>query len=343
MRSTVLHNQWVVGWFALGAIVLGGVGLTWRARSTGLIDAHPLAFVVDHGQGLVPGAQVLVRGVPVGQVADLALTDDGRVRVACLIAPRYADQIRSDARVTVVVPPLLGAVKVEIEPGIAPARAHAGAELQVAPAVSFLDKFADMESKVDGVVARVDAFAVQATETLGRVGDVFQQVSESEGLTGQLLHDKQLAAQIRTTLDDVAQISSRLRSDGLDDAMQTLAESRKLLEALQAEDGEHMALVKDLRASVTRLDQALERADLPGTTARVREASVKLGESADALGEASGAMGQRVDPLSEQMNETLAAFREASRAFGRLADELERQPNAVIFGKEPGESPGIRR
>jgi len=343
MRLSVMKNQLLVGWFALGAIVLGGVGLTWRARSTGLIDAHPLSFVVDHGRGLVPGATVLVRGVPVGQVSALALTDDGRVRVACLIAPRYALHLRSDAKATVVVPPLLGGTKVEIDPGTDPATLGADAEIAVGERRSFLDKFGELEAKMNGVVARVDAFAVQATETLGKVGDVFQQVSESEGLTGQLLHDPELAAQIRTTLDDIAVVTSRLRTEGIDSAVEALDEGRQFLASLQDEDGEHMALVRDLRATVERLDEALARADLPGTSAQVREASEKLGSSAEALGQASGQLGEQVDPLSEQMSETLAAFRQASESFARLAEALERQPNSLIFGKEPGESPGLRR
>jgi ABC-type transporter Mla subunit MlaD len=343
MRLSVMKNQLLVGWFALGAIILGAVGLSWRARSTGLIDAHPISFVVDHGQGLQPGGAVLVHGVLVGQVADLALTEERRVRVTCLIAPRYAGHIRTDATATVVVPPLLGASKVEIQPGEAPATVLSGGEIAVGEVRSFLDKFGELEAKMNGVVARVDTFAVQATETLAKVGDVFEQFSSSEGLSAQLLHDPELAKQIRTTLDDVAVVTSRLRTEGLDDAMVALEEARNFLSQLRDEEGEHMALVRDLRAAVKRVDEALERADLPGTTAQVREASEKLGASAEALGSASGQMGDQVDPLSEQLAETLAAFRAASEAFGRLSEELERQPNSVIFGKQPGESPGLRR
>ena len=130
IRSNVVKHELMVGVFVgVGLLIAAGVFLK-KTRETGLLDTRQVTFVVPHGSGLQEGGPVVMKGIRVGSVARMTLTDDHEVEVVCDISPRFASRIMTDSEATVLAPPLIGNTKVEISPA---ARARSPARVTSSP------------------------------------------------------------------------------------------------------------------------------------------------------------------------------------------------------------------
>jgi ABC-type transporter Mla subunit MlaD len=338
VRLSTVRNELFVGWFILAALLVCGVALILRPRTQNLMASrHELHFTVDNGQGLRPGAFVLVQGIRVGEIDNVELTPDNKVSVTCYISAAYAQNIRTDARVTVVQPPLgLGQTRVEIDPGKAPSSATQGARLPVTNEPTFLDKLNQVEGRVDTVIARVDSFVNAAVGTLDKFRDMVDRIDKSKGLAGQFIHDEGMSNDLRQTMSSMRRVAERIEKEAVDETVRTLKRGQELMDSLRDEEGKFQTLLASLNKATTELQTALSKAKVGDTTATLRA-------TADTLAKAVSKLSEETSPLTRDTRRTLAALHETSRAMKKLSDELARQPQSVIWGRKPESSPGLRR
>lgn len=279
MQSKVVKNELVVGTFIAIGVAMGGVWATKRSREKGLLDTRRIHFEVTHGSGLQRGAPVLMRGVEVGSIGDVQLTDDHKVRVSCDITPRFAKFVREDTKAKVVEPPFLGTTKVELEPGTGQA---ASGDHQVEGRIDedFTKRLEKIETNVDVVVKRVDGLVARADKAIEQIDGVTRKVSEGEGLVARLLNDAELANDAKQVLADVRAVVHDVRegkgalamvindAEFAGDLKQTARDVREVTEGINKGEGslgrlakdsalvdESTDLVKDVRSSLAKLDE----------------------------------------------------------------------------------------
>lgn len=317
MRSTVIRHELAVGTFIVLALVGAGLLAVLRTRERGLIGARSFSVVVDHGSGLVAGAPVLVRGIQVGEVSDIQLTDDDRVRVTCEVAPRFAGRIRADAKATVVEPTLLGSTKVELVPGsgeqLTPGQDVAAGAKQG----SLGEQLKEIQGRVDGVVSQVEGFMGNANRTLDGIQRVVSRIDKGEGLAGRLITDPALADDLTAAMKAGRNVVDAIdRGDGLlgaavkdpqlsADVKATVASVQSITASIDRGDGtlgkllvdptladETAGLMKDVRGAVARLDE------LNVEARRLLEASTKTVASVEGiLGNADRLAGELADTV----------------------------------------------
>ena len=279
MQSKVVKNELVVGTFIALGVIAAGLWATKRSREKGLLDTRRIHFLVENGSGLERGAPVLMRGVEVGSIGDVQLTDDQQVRVSCDIAPRFAKFVRQDTTARVVEPAFLGATKVELDAGQGEA---AGAEQVVAGKIdeAFAKRLERIEGNVDSVVLKVDSAVVRAEEAISQIKSVTEKINQGDGLVAQLLNDKQLADDVKQVMSDLRAVVEEVRTgkgaialaindeNFAQDLKQTATDLREVSSTVAKGEGslgrlvkdaelvdESTSLVKDVRSSLAKLDE----------------------------------------------------------------------------------------
>ena len=95
----------------LATVVMVGRGKNW-------FRAHVSYFTTfKEGYNLSPGSRVKLFGTDVGQVTDVAITEDNRVKIAVRILAEYASRIRTDSLAIVESPTFIGSEYIAISPG----------------------------------------------------------------------------------------------------------------------------------------------------------------------------------------------------------------------------------
>jgi phospholipid/cholesterol/gamma-HCH transport system substrate-binding protein len=328
MRTTIVRQELAVGAFLIGAAVLVGVGGFLKTRERGLLGSATFRFTAPHGSGLQPGAPVTMHGVQVGEVSDIQLAADHRVLVTCQVAPRFAGHLTTDAKATIVEPPLLGSTKVEVVPGSG-AAAAADQELAGDTQGSITAQLSDVQKRLDAVVDRVDrvvenvdAFVTQANGTLASVDRVVTKVEMGDGLLGQLVADEQLAADVRAGVAGLARVTEAVEPDAVRGAVAGVAAvvsrldrgeglvGRLLNDAELADQAE--GLVSDARGALQRLDElnAQTQKSLQKVETLLDTANTAVGDVQKLVGNAEKVSGELADTLHRvnQGQGTVAAF-----------------------------------
>jgi phospholipid/cholesterol/gamma-HCH transport system substrate-binding protein len=309
-RWTAIQHEMTVGWF----IVLGGLigvgALVAQTRSRGLIGTTEFRFTLPHGLGLQEGSPVVLKGIPVGEVHGVDLTNENQIAVTTYIMNRYAPHIYVDAHVTVEESPLgFSATKVVIEPGTSRLPADPSRPLPFKQTETLMDQVEGIQDKIGVVIERVDTFVQKAESALDQVRELANVVQNGEGLAGRMISDEQLAAE----------------------AAASVAKLNEILARLDSEEGEFRTLLRDVDATVVSVRSKVEEVN-------VDELVQSLQATADALTRTA----KRMD-VSEESREALAALQRASESFGLLSRELAREPSSVIWGKDAAEAPSLRR
>jgi ABC-type transporter Mla subunit MlaD len=82
----------IVGFFVIGAVLLFLIGFLLPVLQRFQADEGiPFYTLLDQTYGIAPNATVTLRGVLIGNVTDVAITDDGTVRVDISLSSEYAN------------------------------------------------------------------------------------------------------------------------------------------------------------------------------------------------------------------------------------------------------------
>jgi len=205
----------------LALLTLTGVYFWFRPGRGGREQSIPVSFLFESAERLTVGDPVLIAGVRVGTVTDVALEGVGRVRVDLEVAERVRPL--QDARAQIRPLDFIGDVFVSYRPGETGAPVAPGARLPgMPPTEGAFDASGLMKSLLDmvggsGVLAN-EEIRVQLRETLAAVdralkvmGTIETGPMVEEAVTG-LTAARSAAARLDSTLSHpaVASASARL-------------------------------------------------------------------------------------------------------------------------------------
>lgn len=92
----------IVGLFVIGAVLLFLVGfLIPVIQRLQAAEGIPFYTVLDQTYGIAPNALVSLRGVSIGEVSGVGITEDGMVRVDIALSPDYQDFYTRRSRLSV--------------------------------------------------------------------------------------------------------------------------------------------------------------------------------------------------------------------------------------------------
>lgn len=326
----------VIGGFVVGAVVLlaGGIALFGGAELFAKRDVY-VAYFEERTNGLRVGANVLMNGVRVGYVSDIALlvdesTYDTTTRVTLEILPDTYIQTRNGVpvseglRATIdhdqlvydaglraqleiesfVTGQLL--VGLELRPETEAVIRGADAQYPEIPTISsnIAQLLANVQSWVSEVRADFDVAAFGR-----RIGNILEGLDEltnssdlRESLAGlnSIVNDQatqELAVSMQTTLEDL--------QAAIADAGSLFRGTEENIDLLTA----------DLKPSLEQLGSALKEAELALAAAKTQ----LRGDSVQA----------------QQLESTLEEIEGAARTLQNFFDYLERNPEALLRGKQP--------
>lgn len=324
----------VVGFFVLGAMLIGMIGLFSFGSLSFL--RKPQRFVVyfdESVSGLDEGSPVKLRGVRIGRVTQVNLTYNQETQssvVAVLCELNRA--VMKDTSGDLIDVTDRAEIENLIDHGL---RAQLGViglatgllyvELDFRNPLDYPPAPADQVpldyAVVPAVPSAISEFQATFTEILAKVKDI-----DIQGLANEL-HG--LLADTRRQINavDVATLNTELTATVK--SVRALTENPKLPSIIDNLDG----ALADLRSTLQRIDQNVDP-----TATELAETLQQARASLAALNEVAGTANQFIAAQSGLGAEATVALRqlgEASRAIARLADFLERNPNALLTGRPP--------
>lgn len=339
MRSTIVKNELVVGAFVALAVLLGVFYAFKKTREVGLLDVRRVTFTVPDGAGLEKGAPVVMRGIEVGSIDDIQLTEDNEVRVTCSIAPRFADHVTASARASVVEPPLLGSTKVELQPGEG-GETSGEHELETFTKESLFKRVEVMEGRVNDVIAKIDSFVDTANSTMKSVDDIAKAVDESRGLAGRLINDPKLADDAEELLRDLRDITKSIKegegvlamtindAEFAKDLKATAETVRTISDDIKAGKGslgrlyketelldETEGMIKDVRGSLAKLNDLNDEA-----TTSIKKVQALLDKTTSTMGKVDRVVTSAGDVTGE-LTKTIKKINEGDGTIAALLND----------------------
>lgn len=285
--------RWVLWLVPLLIIVL----VAWTAWARGWLDRHEtFQLVTNNAKGLSPRTPVTFAGLPVGEVVNMTVQDDGRVQVAVRIKHEDVKWVRTDASFS-ADRSLLGAVTIRLNPGPSTVPAQ--------PQQVFELVGSEQELDVAALGERVNRILAQVESTLQPDAALQQSLRETQALLAKANGGHGLLHVLTGT---PAQAQAILR----------------LVDGLGQTNREATALLQQLGGVVARTDA---RVNDPGG---VLDEATRTAQDLQALLARSNALVQSLQPLIETLqqgageaNTVLQNVQPATADLGRLRLEVE--------------------
>ncbi|MEM7515707.1 MAG: MlaD family protein [Planctomycetota bacterium] len=331
-------NEWKLGLFVVGGLVLGILSILWLAASRLKRDTYDAVVYFDESvEGLELGSPVKFRGVTIGQVSEISVADDSRhVAVTTAMYEEVVEKLGLESvlsggselvetgfRLQLVTSPLTGVSFVQgdffegenLKPQNLPFETR-GITLYAVPST-----FKNLEEGLGAAIASVPRIANQVSSLLARVERTLDEAQVGEMMVS-LRSVLQKVDEKISTLDD-SPVMSELEG--------TLVEARALFASLRADDGPLLQLAGRYDELGSDLQLALERADLAATTASVRSFAESAGNAAD-----------EATLLSREFRDEIDSVFEALDALRDLARTLQREPDSLLRGRDVRPLPSSR-
>jgi phospholipid/cholesterol/gamma-HCH transport system substrate-binding protein len=284
---------------ALFLAVMGAAAIVGAGR--GLFKGYTSYFTVfSQGYGIDVGEEVRYFGIEVGNVTEVELMDNNKIRMRLRIADDYAGKILGDCLAAVKSATIIGSEYIDITPGTDLARpipeggqipsedSHTLSEFVDALKQDFPKKLAQVDELIADVISTADR--LQDNEgplfaTLGNFRQVSAMVARGEGSLGAMLSREETYDEIHAAVQDI----------------------RRATES-----------VRDAAASIAEAAAGLER-DLPGITGR------------------AGQILTDVQKGTQSLPEVARGAREGLRDVHQILDSAKR--NFLIRGNLTGDPP----
>jgi phospholipid/cholesterol/gamma-HCH transport system substrate-binding protein len=314
----------VVGAFAI-CIFASLFIFTVIINQDSIFTRKPMMTVIfrEDVNGLNKGHAVIVRGMEIGKVGDLALKEDG-VHVNAVLDE--AVPLYEDYKITVIAASVLGGRQLLIEQGSGPAL-HEGPIIGTRP----LDLMAESTALIhDLKVSLTDGGVLTNLQAIAKdLRGVSEKLNGGEGTIGKLINDDSVYQDLKTA------------SSSLKDIATNLSEGKGSLGRLLSDDD---SLYKDLASVAENLNVISTRlADGKGTLGKLlaedetmykdlQSAVASIREVADKLASTDGTLGKLINDD--------AVYREAQQVIGdvraAIDDFRETAPvitfTSILFG-----------
>lgn len=330
-------NPTLIGAFVVGAVALIAVGVALLGGSEYFAERlRYVSYFDEQTKGLRVGSNVILNGVRVGYVSDIALLVDQSTfntltQVTLEILPEdlvmtdFGEVVRTEARRAPIGHDLMVEeaglrAQLEIDSFIT---GQLVVKLGMYPETAAVYRGVDPPFReIPTIPSNVQAFLAKAREWAQRVGEDFDLEAIAERLNSILrgLDElsnsedlrKLLAGINRLVSDEDAHAMAGNLNDTLNDIRAATADARALI---RNTDGRIEDLAGDLRPAIQELAGAMEEAEqtLAAAKEQLRGETVQV----------------------YQLQQTLEEVEGAARALREFFDLLERNPEALVSGKKP--------
>ncbi len=324
-------NAWKLGLFVVAGVAVVFGALVWLGASQFERVEIPMVTYFDESvEGLDVGSEVKFRGVAIGSVPEIRIApDQSQVEVHVAV---YQDVLHN-----------LG-FKNDDEllenwgtPGVMPQDIR----FQIAAAGITGRKFLSAErvdpaqypppdlpfdvpwNYVPSRPSTLKSLEVGVTEILVTLPGVLAELKLAVTQTNRRIEELDIAG-LSARAEALLETSEQTLKQG----GETLTELSAVLKSWDAPESPLRLLAAQAEQTLQGFDATLAAADLPGTTAAIRDAGV-----------ASTLLARDLDDMTDEIYRNLISFREAMRAIDELASLLEREPVAPFSGKAPTTGP----
>jgi phospholipid/cholesterol/gamma-HCH transport system substrate-binding protein len=243
------RDEVLVGIVATVALVLGVTGALLLARG-GLAPGYPVYSVFSWGAGLRPGQPVLLSGVSVGYVSDVAFRREGTLLVTMRVNKRY--QVPKSAVARIVPNGVFGDMMVTVNPE-GPVTLEDFAVGDTIPAGPPSIQIGDVLTLVDSIGRDVQALTSGLNRELmvdGGVRELRATIRNANDFLSDLSRIAQAqSAELTKTQAAVRRVVSAVDSSTVDSTVKALSGAATAMGALAA----------DLRATTTQLNGVLAK------------------------------------------------------------------------------------
>ena len=195
------NYKWKLGLFSIAMLVIaiGAIYYIGKQRNKfGSVVSISARF--KSVSGLKTGGNVLVGGIEVGTVDDIALITDTTVQVSMVIQKGVEKFIRKDARASIGSEGLMGDKVIVLIPGSPDT-----------PTVSNGDTLASLPPvETDAIMASLKTSADNAAVITSNLADISDRISHGKGALGKLLHDTTLSTNLSSTMKNLNSSSKKL-------------------------------------------------------------------------------------------------------------------------------------
>jgi paraquat-inducible protein B len=309
----------LIGAFVLGALALGVVAIVVAGSGRFFRETHVFVLYFDGSvNGLLVGAPVKLRGVPIGAVSRILL--------------RF-DQADEDRRIPVLV------------------------ELDEDAIRGVGGPVMDLEGRIEQMISRDGLRGRLETQSLLTgllyVGFDFYPNAPDVRIRPPGSYPPEIPTvptpleQAQATLEDVLM---KLREANLDKLVSDVAKTVEGLERLVNSEGLARAVdsLDEVSADLRRTLESVERlartagSEIQPVAAEMRQTAQQtraLLERAETTLLRTEGLLDPDSPLVYQLETTLAETRRSARALRELADSLESDPSSILFGRSPAAEP----
>jgi phospholipid/cholesterol/gamma-HCH transport system substrate-binding protein len=253
------RDEVLVGLVVTAAIVVTVLGSLWLARG-GLSKGYPLYAKFPWGAGLKQGQPVLLVGVNVGYVDEVALHQDGILVTTLRIQKQYNVPLTS--RATVVPNGIFGDMAVAVTPSRPDPRSFKpGDTIPIGPSTPGI---ADLTGKADSITRSVNAIT-SALEREMVAGGGIRDLRNTISATNRMVTEFAAVASEQSRQLTATMTSLRRATGAIDPA-----KVDSTITNFRAASSNMAAMSADLKATSSRLDAILAKVDSgPGSAAKL--------------------------------------------------------------------------
>ncbi len=217
-----------LGLFVLFTGIILIVSLYFIGKKQNLFgDTFEITAVFSNVKGLKTGNNVRYAGINVGTVQEIIMLNDSTICVGLVMQEKIRKHMKKNAYAVIGSDGLVGSMVVNIFPS-----AGKGQGLQTGDTISSIGQRSttDMMSTLSNTNDNVAALSEELLK-------ISQRINEGKGTLGLLLHDEEMAANIKETMIHVNQASQ--------EASVSIAEIKKIIQAASQEDNILNVIIKD--------------------------------------------------------------------------------------------------
>lgn len=199
---TQARTQWKVGLFvSIGLLLLAGLVMKFSKSSSYFTKAYELKLKTSNVGGIIPGAVVLMAGVPVGNVATVELDSSGKlVTIHLRILMKY--KIYPDADFSIKQQGFLGDRYISVVP-----KQNKGEPLKSGQEVWSQEPFdlQEVARSAAGLLQRVDETAKKLNDAVARIDRTLFAEDTLTNLSGAIANFRNVSERALNTIDAVDQ------------------------------------------------------------------------------------------------------------------------------------------
>lgn len=259
----------------LGAVVIAGLlflvfSLYMIGRNQNIFGTSiPIYVHLEDVNGLLPGNNVLFKGMNVGTVSEIEMANDSIIEVELLINKSMAPYIFKNAKTTINTDGLIGNKIIEIHPQ----------EGQSQPIEAEDIIYPLQQIGTEELISRLNVSGDYLERTLKNLADVSEKLNQSEALW-LTLSDERLGEDLRDAIRSFTQAGNN--------ASALAREGKDLLQEIRTGDGLASSLISD-SLMVDNFQNTLVQLD--NTTAEAKQVMDELKEMLESIQRGDGTVG----------------------------------------------------